>query len=408
MTLSKLLDSQEGLSLSTVKMIRLKKSVINKLMLNESTTIAEVCKETQFSVPTVTKVILELIEEGIVFEKGKIGTAGGRRPSIYGINPNSAFFLGVDVHRNFISIGVQNFTNEFVKISTSIEYTLENTRESLYKMCDIVNQFVEDSGINRQKILGACIAFVGRINSDKGTSNNYFFFEKEPLSHLIESRIHIKTFIENDSRAMAYGEYCNGAAVGGRDVIYLNLSWGFGIGIINNGQLYYGRSGYSGEFGHSPVLNNEIICQCGKKGCLETEISGQALVRRLKEKLNQGSTTMLTANMDVEDITMYDIISAAVHKEDLLAIELIEEVGEKLGHYLSLLLNIFNPDLVIIGGDLAAADSYIKLPIQTALHKYSLNLVLQNMTLKIAELGDKAGVVGACYILRDRLFKITS
>lgn len=97
MILSKLLDSQERMSLSTLKMARLKKSVIQRLMLEEGTTIAELCKETEFSVPTVTKVVGELIEEGIAFEKGKIDTAGGRRPSIYGINPNSAFFLGVDV-----------------------------------------------------------------------------------------------------------------------------------------------------------------------------------------------------------------------------------------------------------------------------------------------------------------------
>jgi len=103
---------------------------------------------------------------------------------------------------------------------------------------------------------------------------------------------------------------------------------------------------------------------------------------------------------------MYDIIDAATKDEDLLAIEVIEEVGEKLGHYMSLLLNIFNPELVILGGELAACGSYLTLPIETALHKYSLNLVLQDMKLKTGELGDKAGVIGGCYILRDRLFGI--
>ena len=406
MNLSQLLDSQEGLPLSTLKMMKLKKSVIKRLMLNENTTIADICRDTQVSVPTVTKVISELIEDNIVFEKGKIASPGGRRPFTYGINPNSAFFLGVDVHRNFISIGLQNFTNEFVKVSTSIDYTLVNTRESLYQMCDIINRFITKSGIKREKILGACVAFVGRINTEKGYSHNYFFFEEEPLSKIIESRIKIKTFMENDSRAMAYGEFCSGVAAGGQNVIYLNLSWGFGIGIINNGELQYGKSGYSGEFGHSSVLSNEIICQCGKKGCLETEISGQALVRRFREKLQEGSTTMLTSKMPMEDVTMYDIITAAVNYEDLLAIELIEEIGEKLGHYLSLLLNIFNPDLVIIGGDFAAAGPYIKLPVETALRKYSLNLVVDDMDLKMAELGDRAGVIGACYVLRDKLFKI--
>lgn len=408
MTLSKLFDSQEGMPLSALKMARLKKNVIQQLLLEEGTTIADICKETEFSVPTVTKVVVELIEEGIAFEKGKIDTAGGRRPSIYCINPNSAFFLGVDVRRDCVSIGLQNFKNEFLELTTRIEFVLKNTQESLDALCKLINRFVEDSGLEKDKILGACIVLCGRINSARGYSDSYFSFEKEPLSSLIQNKIGIKTFIENDCRAMGYGEYCFGAGAGSdlKDVIYINLNWGFGISMILNGMLYYGMAGFSGEYGHSPVLDNQILCQCGKKGCLETEISGQALVRRFKEKLADGSTSIVTSQKIVSDINMYDIINAATKHEDLLAIEVIEEVGEKLGHYMSLLLNIFNPELVILGGELANCGTYLTLPLESALHKYSLNLVLQDMKFKIGELGDRAGVIGGCYILRDRLFNM--
>jgi len=408
MTLSKLFNSQEGMALSALKMARLKKNVIQQLMLEGGTTIADICKETEFSVPTVTKVIVELIEEGIAFEKGKIDTAGGRRPSVYCINPNSAFFLGVDVRRDCVSIGLQNFKNEFLELKTRIDFVFKNTHESLDSLCNLINKFIDDSGLDKSKILGACVVLCGRINSAKGYSDSYFSFEKEPLSNIFEHKIGIKTIIENDSRAMGYGEYCCGAGAGSseKDVIFISLNWGFGISMICNGVLYYGMSGFSGEFGHSPVLDNQILCQCGKKGCLETEISGQALVRRFKEKLADGSTSVVTSRKKPFDINMYDIIDAATKDEDLLAIEVIEEVGEKLGHYMSLLLNIFNPELVILGGELSACGSYLTLPIKTALHKYSLNLVLQDMKLKTGELGDTAGVVGGCYILRDRLFGI--
>ena len=408
MTLSKLFDTQEGMPLSALKMSRLKKNVIQQLMLEEGTTISDICKETEFSVPTVTKVVVELIEEGIAFEKGKIDTAGGRRPSVYCINPNSAFFLGIDVRRDCVSIGLQNFKNEFLKLTTRIDYVLKNTMESLDGLCEIVNNFVDESGLEKTKILGACVVLCGRTNSAKGYSDSYFSFENESLSQLIENRIGLKTYIENDCRAMGYGEYCFGVGAGldDKDIIYVNLNWGFGISMILNGMLYYGMSGFSGEFGHSPVLDNQILCQCGKKGCLETEISGQALVRRFKEKLADGSTSIVTSQKIVNDINMYDIINAAIKHEDLLAIEVIEEVGEKLGHYMSLLLNIFNPQLVILGGELASCGTYLTLPLETALHKYSLNLVLQDMKFKIGELGDKAGIIGGCYILRDRLFNM--
>ena len=404
MNLSILLDYPEDISLSALKLIKLKKSVIKRLTLTGEATIAELSKETDFSIPTVTKIISELIEEGIVYEMGKAGTPGGRRPSQYGINPKARYYLGVEVKQNSISIGIQDFTNKFVKLSENISYTLENTRESLSSLCSIINQFVIDSRVPHEKIIGACINLSGRINSRKGFSYSYFFFEEKPLSEIIESQIHIKTFLENDTRAMTYGEYNCGVVQNEKDVIFVNIGWGVGIGIINNGKLYYGKSGYSGEFGHSPVFDNEIICQCGKKGCLETEISGNALERKFKMSLENGSKSILSGKMAIEDITVDDILTAIIDNEDTLGIEIIEEIGGKMGRYLSMLINIFNPELVILGGALSETDMYLRLPIQTNIHKYSLSLVSLDMELKISKLGSKAGVIGACYILRDKLF----
>jgi len=404
MSLSILLDYPEDISLSALKLIKLKKSIIKRLTLTGVATIAELCKETDFSIPTVTKIVSELIEEGIVSETGKVDTAGGRRPSQYGINPNACYYLGVEVKRNSINIGIQDFNNKFVQLSENISYTLENTRESLSSLCSIINRFVDDSGVAREKIIGACINLSGRINSRKGFSYSYFFFEEKPLSEIIESRIHIKTFLENDTRAMAYGEYNCGVVKNEKDVIFINMSFGVGIGIICDGKLYYGKSGYSGEFGHSPVFDNEIICQCGKKGCLETEISGNALERKFKKALEEGSVSILSGKKAIEEITVDDILRAIIKNEDSLAIEIIEEIGSGMGRYLAMLINIFNPELVILGGALAETGMYLGLPIRTAIHKYSLNLVSLDMELKMSTLGSKAGVIGACYILRDKLF----
>ena len=405
MSLSFLLDYPEDISLSALKLIKLKKNILKRLTLTGEATIAELCKETDFSIPTVTKIISELIEESIVYETGKVGSgAGGRRSSQYGINPSACYYLGVEVKRNSISIGIQDFKNNFIKLSESISYTLENTRESLFSLCSIINKFVVNSGVQRDKIIGACINLSGRINSRKGFSYSYFFFEEKPLSEIIESQIHIKTFLENDTRAMTYGEYNCGVVQKEKDVLFVNIGWGVGIGIISDGKLHYGKSGYSGEFGHSPVFDNEIICHCGKKGCLETEISGIALERKFKKALNNGSKSILSGKKAIDDITIDDIINAIIENEDTLAIEIIDEIGTQMGRYLSMLINIFNPELVILGGLLAETDMYLRLPIRTSIHKYSLSLVSLDMELKMSSLGSKAGVIGACYILRDKLF----
>jgi DNA-binding Lrp family transcriptional regulator len=134
MSLSLLLDYPEDISLSALKLIKLKKSIIKRLTLTGDATIAELCKETDFSIPTVTKIITELIEEGIISETGKVDTPGGRRPSQYGINPDACYYLGVEVRRNSISIGIQDFNNQFVRLSENVAYTLENTKESLFSL----------------------------------------------------------------------------------------------------------------------------------------------------------------------------------------------------------------------------------------------------------------------------------
>ncbi len=404
MSLSILLEYPEDISLSALKLIKLKKNIIRRLTLTGEATIAELCRENEFSIPTVTKIIGELIEEGIVFEKGKVGSVGGRRPSQYAINPKAGYYLGVEVKRNSILMGIQDFNNELIQVSENISYTLENTRESLYLLCEKINEFVAQSNVPREKIIGACINLSGRINSRKGFSYSYFFFEEKPLSEIIESQIHIKTFLENDTRAMAYGEYNCGVVKDEKDVIFVNIGWGVGIGIVCNGKLYYGKSGYSGEFGHSPVFDNEIICQCGKKGCLETEVSGIALERKFNKALENGLTSILSGKMDEGKIGMDEILLAITQNEDTLAIEIMEDIGAKMGRYLSMLINIFNPELLVLGGALSETGMYLGLPIKTAIHKYSLSLVSLDMELKMSTLGDKAGVIGACYILRDKLF----
>jgi len=404
MNLSDLIDIPDSMTLAVQKMIQLKKSVIKHLTLKGDATIAELSSLTTFSIPTVTKIILELINEEIVYETGKIGTAGGRRPSQYGINPGACYYLGVEVNKKSLNIGIQNFKNSYVKFSENISYQLENTIESLDELCALINQFTDDSGIKREKFIGACINLSGRINSATGFSYSYFYFEEKPLSEIIESRIKIKTFLENDTRAMAYGEFNCGVVENEKNVIFLNINYGVGIGIIINGKLFYGKSGYSGEFGHSPVFDNEIICQCGKKGCLETKTSGIALERKFKERLRNGSKSILSDKIPIDEIITEDILKAVIENEDTLAIEIIHEIGYDLGRYLSILINIFNPELLILGGILASTDLHIRLPIKSAVHKYSLSLVSLDMEMKMSTLGSKAGVTGACFILRDKLF----
>ena len=223
---------------------------------------------------------------------------------------------------------------------------------------------------------------------------------------ILSEKLGHKVTIDNDTRAMTYGEYMQGCVKGEKDIIFVNVSWGVGIGIIIDGKVYTGKSGFSGEFGHVNAYDNEIICHCGKKGCLETEASGSALHRILLERIKSGESSILSTRISGEEdpITLDEIITA-VNKEDLLCIEIVEEIGQKLGKQIAGLINIFNPELVIIGGTLSLTGDYITQPIKTAVRKYSLNLVNKDSAIITSKLKDKAVIVGACMLARSRMFE---
>ncbi len=386
----------------------LKRRIIAHLDNVANATIADLSKELAISTPKIINLVNELIQDGLIKDYGKVDSTGGRRASLYGLVSEAAFFLGVDVKSYSINIGLLDFKKNLVTIKEEVPYTLENTAEAYEAMLGVIEEFLEDLPVEKEKILGVGINLSGRINQASGYSYSFFHFHEEPLTQTIENRIGIRTFLENDSRAMAFGEFCCGAVNHERNVLFVNMDYGIGVGILIDGKVYYGKSGFSGELGHIPFFNNEIICHCGKKGCLETEASGSALVRLMKEKIRGGSTSqLLQVFSDIEEIRLQDIVSAA-QNDDVLAIEMIAQVGEKIGKGLAVLINIFNPELVILGGTLAQTGDYLRLPLKSALNKYSLSLVANDSQLKLTKLGEKAGVIGGCLMARNKVFATNS
>jgi predicted NBD/HSP70 family sugar kinase len=396
-------DNSSGVAL---KNKILKGLIFKHLDQTESASINELSKELNISVPKTTSLITELIEEGLISDYGKFESTGGRKANLYGLIGDAGFILGVDVKKYYINIGLLNFKKQLVSQKNRIAFKLENTAESLHQLIQIIQNFIKEVGVKKEKILSLGINLSGRINHTKGYSYTFFHFQEEPLSQIIQEKIGIKTYLENDSRAMAFGEFCNGEVNTEKNVLFVNLDYGIGLGILIDGKVYYGKSGFSGEFGHIPFFNNEIICHCGKKGCLETEASGNALLRKFKEKIKQGYTSAaLKKNKKIEDITLTDIVLAG-QNEDVLTIELLAEIGENLGKGLAVLINVFNPELIILGGTLSETGEYLKLPTKSSINKYSLSLVNADTELKLSKLGEKAGIIGACLLAKNKVLSV--
>lgn len=381
-----------------------KKKIINYYIQHGTSTITELSKVLDLSIPTVSKIIGEMVEDGYIEDNGKLETSGGRYPSLYGLNPKSGFFIGVDMSQFEVSIGMINFKGEIVA-EESVPYNMKNTAESLDELCNIILSFINKQEVDKDKILNVNVNISGRVNPESGYSYSIFYFEERPLSEVISQKINLKATIDNDTRAMTYGEYLDGCVESEKNILFVNVSWGLAIGIIIDGKIYSGKSGFSGEFGHIHAFENEILCHCGKKGCLETEASGSAMHRHLFEEVKNGASSILSKKiLDNNSITLSDIIEAA-NKDDVLCIDLVEEVGLQLGKHIAGLINIFNPEMVVIGGTVSMTGDYVLQPIKTAIRKYSLSLVNQDTKVVLSKLKDRGGVIGACLIARTRLFE---
>lgn len=271
-------------------------------------------------------------------------------------------------------------------------------------MCGAVTQFIDSLPVRREDIAYVCFSISGRVDSEAGVSHSAFNFEGDdtPLAETLSEKIGLHAIIENNTRAMAFGELNMFNPEKFRDFLFVNISWGIGLGIVIDGKVYGGHNGYAGEFGHMNVYNNEIICHCGKKGCLETEVSGMAMQRKLIARSDNGEATILKDIISRgRETTPADILNA-INREDPLCIDIIEDMGMELGKQLANLINLFNPEAVILSGSLSRDGVYFTEAIKSSIRKYSLKLMYKNVRIVQSGNPDKVGVLGACLLGRRR------
>ncbi len=386
-----------------------KETILRRVKSEGRFTVPSIAEEMGLSTTTVAKQLSALREE-IPIDEIALEDSGhkGRKAIIYGIRADSRYFLGIDIKNVGLAIGMMDFTGNIIKKGVDYSYSFENSHENMNLICNKISAFLDRlPPEDRAKVSGVGFNIGGRVDSMRGTSASIFNFEETqdtPLADLLSEVIGLPVVIENDTKAMAYAEYI---AYGSQwsDVLYVNIGWGLGMGIIIGGRMYYGANGYSGEMGHMRVYDNNILCHCGKKGCLETEVSMMAIARQLQERIQKGETSILSQKVRLgEKIDARDILNAA-EKEDQLCIELISETGKELGRQLAGIINLFNPGCIIIGGQLAKASPfYFQQQVALSVKQHSLKLMNRNLTILSSKLGDDAGITGACLLARDRLF----
>lgn len=379
--------------------------IISILGDSDGLSIAQLSDLTHTSVPTVTKYLNELLQKGWIVNTGKVSGEHGRKASIYRLCGDTAYFLGVDPKHSTLSLALMDMCGKVVA-EFDENLLFQNTPEMIETICGKCEDFIDKSGIARDKVRCAAFNISGRVNPANGQSYSIFNFEnnEDALSDTLSNRLGIRSLIDNDTRLMAYGEMKTAIKGKYSDFLFINVGWGIGLSIIIDGKLYCGTNGFSGEFGHTSVYDNEIMCHCGKKGCLETEVGGRAICNHLQKRINEGETSSLKAKI-AQGVTLdeNDIINAALN-DDMLSIEVIEKAGYELGRQIANLINLFNPQAVIIGGSMQKAGDIFIEPVKLAVRRYSLRLICQNVAIFPSALADKAGSIGACLKAREAMF----
>jgi glucokinase-like ROK family protein len=394
-----------GASNVELKKIFQKNSIIEYLYRLGPTSNPEIARYTKMSSPTITKLIQELIDLDIVRDMGIGESIGGRKPNLFGINPNARYIVGIDLDCRMVKIGIFNLANEAVSDIITYFGNVKDKNVMFDELFRRLDQLFDNSNLDRSKFLGIGVSIPGLINSKTGQTYVDLRINDKSLEENFEERYKLPTVIDSDSRVMAIGEQAFGYAKNKKDVLCLNICDGVGLGMILNGIVYRGKSGLAGEFGHINVMKDGNLCTCGKYGCLETVASGGALIEQAQNGIKKGQESLIKELVkgDLDEIHVADIIEA-VNKGDLFAIEIINKLGNFLGEALASLVHIFNPEMIIIGGKVALAGDYLINPIENNLNKYTISHIKKDTEVVNSFLQDKVKLLGSVAMVMNQVF----
>ena len=372
-----------------------KKQIIRTLYFQGSMSNSELSKMIQLSTPKINSLLIELIEDGLVKELGRGDSSGGRRPNIYGLIEDAFYVVGITININRTLVSVFNSNNQEVEGPHFLPVRMQPDFRIFSEVSNELDRILHNIQIEKEKVLVVGIELPGLINQKKGINKTYFP-TIENLSGELENIFGLPVFISHDSKLRAFTEQQFGLAKNSKNALLLQVDWGLGLGIIINGELYSGKSGYSGEFGHLPIVDNGVLCTCGKQGCLETIVSATAIARIAREGIRNGKSSLISelvnGDLDKTDIT---IIIEAANRGDQFAISIFSDVGYWLGKGIVYLIQIFNPELIVLGGRVAEASQFIIAPIQQAINTFSNRDISNDTEIKFSALGQKAGPIGA-------------
>lgn len=381
--------------------------VLKAIMSNGALSRAEIAKITGLTPASITNITKELMEKGYLVQSRIGESSGGRPPIILELNPDARHIIGVNIGVGKIEVVISNIAAEILaKKSMDLENQDRSKDNILRLIISLIKELIKESCINEEKIIGLGIAMHGIVNANTGISeySPYYGWSNIDIKKEIEKKLPYPIFVDNDVRAMALGESWFGTAKGIKNFIVINVSNGIGAGIIIDNKPYYGINYSAGEIGHIFVKDYGEKCNCGNYGCLETMASNNNIVQKVIKSLKDGNQSCLLEKNDIEKINIRDVCNAA-KENDKLALSAITEAAGYIGIAISNLINILNPEYIVMVGELFKDNYYAIQIIEKSIKEKALRLSSENVKIAESSLKEDAATIGAVTLVIKELFE---
>lgn len=369
---------------------------------------AQLAALTGLNKSTISSLVEELLQRGLIREIGLNSTGTGRPATLLEINPQAGAILGIELGVDFVLVALSDFVGKILwrrLIQTDPAAEQDNT---LARTQELVDEAIAMARQLDTRLLGIGLATPGTVDINEGllVFAPNLQWRNVPLRQFFSTHTDLRILVENDANAAAIGEHLFGAARQSEDFIFVFAGVGIGGGLFLNGQLYRGHNGYAGEIGHSPIQVDPQAkpCHCGNRGCWELYANQASIIQRMQTRLDAGHPSLVPRLMSEQSSTLtVALIKQAADMGDLEARGTLEEAGKSLGLGMASLGNIFNPQKIVLGGPLSMAGEYLLPSIRESVRRHSLPEIKHQAEVVLSAFGPDASVIGAISIVVDHI-----
>jgi glucokinase-like ROK family protein len=359
---------------------------------------ADIARRTGLSPATVTSISAKLISQELVLEKSAGDSSGGRPPILLIINPKGGYVVGIKLTETHAICALTDL-EALVIAKSSMPLSGHDPIRVVDDLAQMIISFIRQQKIAKKQLLGIGIGLAGIIDAENGIlrQSPIYGWANVPLRDMLQSKLHIPVYIENDVNTLTLTERWFGHGQGLENFLTVTVGRGVGLGIVANGQFYRGQTGGAGEFGHTTMYPDGPLCACGKRGCLEAYVGDPALIRLAREYAARGELSTAVQSLDE--------LLALARKGEAGAIRIFDQAGRILGVGIANLINLFNPKKIIISGEGTRESDFLFVPMKESIQQNTMPGLFDLDTILIAPWGDDAWARGAAGLVLREVFE---